>query len=548
MKTPRWIQAFISAVLILFSAFTGIGQTQVTSPATSASERVDESLFLLRLLEMMYENLPDPTQIKNAGELDAAVSERKMLSARIRTRIEDEKLDKRLVPLFSDYDKVMDAIVSFHDSKQSISGKHSRKGIKDSATTGFKYGVTGGVAYSALSSGRDDGNASVEGAALVALGSAAIGFLSDMWQQMEDNKEAEKAELRARVEETMSTYRNAISRAQSVANTLTDERGWKKAEAGWSLDQSSAANVQSLLDSADIRGLLRVANDLIESRPRDPFVRQYRVQLFIAQDDQAKSFKSKDYSSLAKECLRCVALVPQAKLYDDFRKEYLFYGALTAGKARSLEAEAGISPYESTELSRQFLSISDQCVSLDSSDPSGWLRLIRSAALLSDGQVQEAGDQAFKITDLHKENPIFQYQCACILSRMGKFDSALASLRRAFELGHSEIADVKKDPDLAALRRNSKKEFDELVAVKFEWKIEYGVFNDDLIVWNKSAFPITNVKLTPILQQEGKQWKPDLRPVAVIYPGQSYKWVNSVSIPGGRLTSAKAGIECDQNK
>jgi len=548
MKAPRWILSVASAALMLCCAIVGNGQTQATPPETSTASRVDESLFLLRLLETTYENLPDPTQIKNARELDEAVSERKMFNARIRTRIEDAKLDKRLAPLFSDYDKVMDAIVSLHDSKSSISGKHSRKGIKDSATTGFKYGVIGGFAYSALSSAREDGNSSVEGAALVALGSAAIGFLSDMWQQMEDNKEAKKAELRARVEETMNTYRGAMARAQSVANALTEERGWKNGEAGWILDQSLAANVQDLQDKSDIRGLLRIANDQIENRPRDPFVRLFRVWLFMSQDEQAKSFKAKDYSSLAKECLNCAALVPQVSLYDDFRKEYLFYGALAAGKARSLEAESGISPYESTELSRQFLSISDKCLALDSADPSGWLRLIRSAALLSDGQVEEAGNQASKITDLHKENSLFQYRCACIVSRLGKYESALAFLRRSFELGYSEIADVKKDPDLAALRRNSRKEFDDLVAVKFEWKIEYGIFNDDLVVWNTSAFPITNVKLTPILQQDEKQWQPKLLPVAVIYPKQSYKWVNAVSIPGGRLTSAKAGIECDQNK
>lgn len=505
MKTPRWILSLASSVLMLCSPFVGRGQTEVVPPAASSSLRTDESLFLLRLLETMYENLPDPTQTKNARELDEAVSERKLFSARTRTRIEDAKLDKRLAPLFSDYDTVMDAIVSLHDSKRSISGKHQRKGLKDSATTGFKYGVSGGIAYSALSSGRDDGNTSLEGAALVGLASAAFGFISDMWEQMEDNKEAEKAELKARVEETMNSYRSAVSRGQSVANALTLERAWKKGEAGWSLDQDSSARVQKLLDDADTRGLLRVTSEQIEARPRDPFIRLFRVWLFLAQDEQSKSFKSKDYSSLAKECLNCATLVPSANLYDDFRKEYLFYGALAAGKARSLEAEAGISPYGSTETSRQCLSIIDQCLSLDSSDSSGWLRLIRSAALLSDGQVQEAGAQVSKITELHKENPLFQYQYACILSRMGKFDSALACLRRSFELGHSEVADTKKDPDLAALRRNSRKEFDDLVAVKFEWKIEYGIFNDDLIVWNKSAFPITNVKLTPILQQDGKQ-------------------------------------------
>jgi len=513
----------------------------------TGSYQPDEPLFLLRLLEAMYENLPDPRQIRNAKELEDAVAERKLLTARIRTRIQDAHLDSRLAPMFADFDTVMDAVTSFHTSKVSISGKHERRGMKESLETGFKYGVGGGMAYSALQSAREDSNGSMEGTALVGLASAAIGFLSDIAQQAKDNQDAEQAEIAARLEQTMNTYRAAVAHAQSVAEALTSDRGWSKGEAGWSLDQATPERAQKLLGAGDIRGLLQIATHQSQTRPRDPFLRMFRVQLYFAQDAQAKTYGTREYSMLANECLDCSVLVPKARVYDEFRKGYLFYGAVAAMHWRQLETRAGISPYESTEASRCAVSVVDQCLELAPSDPDGILRFFRASALLEDGRVDEAAYQATQVSDFFRDNAPFQYNWACILSRQAKFSQALDALRRSFDLGYSEIADAKRDPDLTPLRRHMPKEFDDLVTVKFEWHIQYGILNDDIIVRNTSAFPLTKARLCPTLEQDSKRWKPQLAAVALIFPGQTYRWVNAVSIPGSKLTSAKASIECDQN-
>jgi len=63
----------------------------------------------------------------------------------------------------------------------------------------------------------------------------------------------------------MNLYRSAISRAQSLANALTVECGWKKGEAGWNFGPGLLNERQKSGSSAELPALLRIADEQRES-------------------------------------------------------------------------------------------------------------------------------------------------------------------------------------------------------------------------------------------------------------------------------------------
>jgi len=78
------------------------------------------------------------------------------------------------------------------------------------------------------------------------------------------------------------------------------------------------------------------------------------------------------------------------------------------------------------------------------------------------------GDNYYKTTDIGR---LAQYNCACCLSRLGRFDEALSTLRTAFEWGFDDYGKARNDPSLSDLRDDDRfhellDEFDEPVINK----------------------------------------------------------------------------------
>ena len=61
-----------------------------------------------------------------------------------------------------------------------------------------------------------------------------------------------------------------------------------------------------------------------------------------------------------------------------------------------------------------------------------------------------------RIAQLRENDPLTWYNLACIYSLLKRIEDALASLRRAFELGYTDLAYLQKDPDLSHLRQSPK--------------------------------------------------------------------------------------------
>jgi tetratricopeptide (TPR) repeat protein len=77
----------------------------------------------------------------------------------------------------------------------------------------------------------------------------------------------------------------------------------------------------------------------------------------------------------------------------------------------------------------------------------------RQAELLArNGDYTDALQLDRLLTERHPNDPVAHYNLACSLSMSGEFASAIATLRRAIELGYHDFAHILADPDLDPLR------------------------------------------------------------------------------------------------
>ena len=74
--------------------------------------------------------------------------------------------------------------------------------------------------------------------------------------------------------------------------------------------------------------------------------------------------------------------------------------------------------------------------------------------LAAAGQVARALYWDLRHARLEPDDPIPQYNVACMLARLGEIDDAFDALERALALGYPEMRWILRDPDLRGLRRD----------------------------------------------------------------------------------------------
>ena len=175
-------------------------------------------------------------------------------------------------------------------------------------------------------------------------------------------------------------------------------------------------------------------------------------------------------------------------------------------------------------------------------DFSGVIRERKVWDLFKSGDLTEAINEARPLVSLRQGNAQFSYNMACLLIDAGDTENSLAWLKQAVgTLGYNNIQGIKTDPDLATVREKKANEIAELTAVRCRWKIDFGVFNDDMIVTNDSPFPLTHVAVGGTVTPNNKSW-PNMLTVEAIAPGKSYTWSDAFSVPGSKIDQSRSRI------
>lgn len=531
----------IAATAIFLVSIAALG---VISPQILAAEmriipdkKVDERLFLLTLLESMYTTWPTDTSDQN--EFVAAATEHRATAIRMREHCRRENLGADLEGCFDEYVQSLDAYTDFLLNLGHIRKETAEQVQKDELSSGFNAGLAGSATYGAMSGSDYSGGE----AAAAALMTGIAQYLLDSWEKADKRDAVAQQRMEALARRLDDRIAASRANAQAVARKLAKENGWGKSEAGFENDPQLTAHIQKMIEQNDLQGLLRVYEKVTKDHPRDPFLRLDHNVLRATADAGNPAALLRD----AQDSLDTASLIPEGHIYDEYRTMCVIQAALLASNARSTEIMNGITPTGSTAASQFLIRCIDWVIENTPSDLTGELGEFRAGALLADGQVDEALEQANEVLEQRQHDAAFCYNYACILSRMNSTDKALGWLNAAIDRGYTNLIQIKSDPDLDNLRRKQAKGYAEAVSIDWEWNIAWGVFNDDIIMTNKSRFPLTGVIFTADLEQDGKRWRPQMT-AEVIMPGETYKWENIVSIPKGRLSKGTANMVCDQNR
>lgn len=502
-----------------------------------ASPQADERLFLLRVLETMYEQWPAADS--SPAEFAATMARLRRQALQFKQHAIDAELDRELPELFSDFVTALDAYTQFLVAIDRIEKSTATQSTADEFGSGFNGGVAGRVTFDAMRAGDYSGKQAAGAALAVGL----VSYLFDSWQRAEARDAAKQQLVAQELQKASDAIYSSLLRAQNQARALEVRHAWQKAEAGFELAPDQPGRQATLGGNDDFAGLLRIAQEQAALRPRDPFIRVHRNVLASC----AANLTSAALISNAEDCLKATELVPAPPIYEQFRADCIMMAAIIAAAAREQETFSAIEPYGSTQAGEFAVALWRKKLEYEPSDPTGEVREGLVFSLMQTNQLDEAATLAAQISNLRRASADFQYVMACLCSRLGDLPAALGHLRLTLRGGAVEIHEVKRNPHLERVREQRKREFDQLTAVKWRWSVVWGVFNDDIQISNDSEFALTNVAVNVRLEQDGRVWSPQLK-AAVIQPGQAYKWPNVVSIPNRRVTSSKVVLVCDQNR
>jgi len=534
--TPLWI-GLLFCLLLSKPTIAQPQQNLETLPDIKTDSAVDERLFLLRLLELHYESWPN--DVSDSDEFESEVRDLRKSALRIRQHIIDKELGDNLASLYADYVSSLESYTQFLADIGAIKQSAVEQLQKDSFNSGFKSSASGVTTYGAMrESGYSKENA-VEGG-------IAVAIISLIWDTYINNKEQTRAEqdaIKKAARKVDDKIQSSIGRAKNVAGELTQKYGWSRFEAWFDLSEEQSLAIQSMAQEDKFNELLQLSNDQVNHRPRDPFIRNDRNLYRVLTHENNPSI----IVQCARDSYQAAFLVPESSVYDEYRLQLVVRAAHFALEARSEEIRQGVLPYDSTATSRYAVLLWRKVLEL-TPDDTGEFREELAWSLMSDNQLAEAYKYANMVVDKFKNDTHFAYNYACLMSRTKNAQSALDWLDHAIRIGFWDIAWVRIDPDLQYLRVAKQKEYSKITTPSWEWYVTDDWIWDDIIVTNKSVFPLTNVIINVSLMKDGKKTLLKLKEKS-ISPGETKKWIDVVEGATDQWDpSSTATLTCDQSK
>jgi hypothetical protein len=559
-----------------------VADTPGSEPAldVSPAKNVDEKLFLLRMLEDLYKQIPLANTSARATQ--TKLGQLRHFAKKVHMHIERRKFDDSLAKLFGDYVGAVDA---YSDLLANI-GKIQRDAVaqaeRDAMKTGFDAGLRGGSAAAvANKQGYSRGNT-----AAIGIVTAIISAVVDSFEKDRELQEVKRQAVRRASRDVQDKFSTFLARAELTAAELTRKNGWNKGEAGFD-EEKDDNELRRLYANRNFKAYWKIQYNRAKRRPRDPFIKAFLAGSPSLIASYQSEGKTREMLSCARRCVQSARLVPEGSLYDPYRLRFLRLASTIASRTYSTELR-GKSFFggKKNATAAYAVQLWDACLKYDR-DPTGYIREGRAWALGSSGNIKGAVKQAAEVNHLRRKTLRYAYKYSCLLSASGDTKTAFSWFSYAVKnLGYSNITTAKTAPDLAAMRKARRKEFNDLVAVKYRWDIKYGVLNDDIVLYNDSAFAITNVVLSARIVQLPSVvagWPADVRrqlaadpkklaaslpedirkqlaalpkprvwtrvlKVNSVAPGSSTKWGNAVAITGRRIDYKTSTLSCDQSR
>jgi hypothetical protein len=455
--------------------------------------------------------------------------------------IKQRKLDDSLASLFGDYVTALDSYTELLASVDKVQRDAVLQGDLNTADTASSAGITGlSVAGAASNSGYSGGDSAAMGAA-----AGLVTAMVDAYEKDSELQEAKREAITKALHDYQNTYSDCQARAEVTAGSLSTTYSWKKGETGFD-EGAENDELRKMITAENWQRVAAILDSKVERRPRDPFIAA--VVMSVCAVINESEGKVPEMIGDARGCASAAALVPNGDFYDPYRLRFLQQAADIANRAFDLECKnGGIFDGSSKSAAPNAVKLWDACL-LYSTDPSGEIRERRAWAVGATGDLKDALAQAQQVADLRSKTSRFDYNIACLYSRLGDTDTALkwfteCASNPEFVLVHR----AKVDPDLAQLRNDKKDDFDQLTHVKWTWAVKWGIIHDDIELTNNSVFTLTNVRFSPTIIVGGKTYQVGILTIGRLGPNESHTFVNAAQIVEGRYDSAPATLVCDQD-
>ncbi len=526
------------------------GAVEVPKIEITTAPEASEPLFLIRLIEGFYMEWPETVdQGKNFQAKLGDLRDRSYLHSE---NIKGRKLEE---PLASLYDKFLTMVRAY------INSLDDAKFINKKATEGLGWDIAQGMGGIASGAARVFFMGDVIGGY-----SNATGGASGVFRPGATRTEEKAKALAAIVRQRDENLSNFIGSLQNAAFMLTDKYNWPKGSAGCLApkeDRAAFQKIVGLYNPAKAReaqvALARFAATAKEQRPNDPLVILWYFDFLPL----LKERPPEQMLERAADARRAATLVPAPSIYDGYRAKLLFTAAtLTTEAVRKKMASQGEtwSTCSDPATAAQAAGLWDACLKLfPRGDPSGEMEEERAWALAACGHYKEALTQAQAVQEKRGANAAFTINLAALQSLSGDLEGACASLKLLFgKYAYPDVLKIKNDPDFQPLRDANIEAYTTLVrprctlGIDLGWKtgrtltLGIGFGTDDVIVTNKSPFPLTHVHVSGhAVDAKGKEAPLDLK-TDRLKPGQAYKWEKVFTLSRGEADTQAIKIECDQ--
>lgn len=564
MKFPFFASGFLLFLLSL-STFP-LGAKDATSPTAPASAvpaeipkieitaapEASEPLFLIRLIEELYMEWPET--VDQEKSLQAKLGDLRDRSYLHSENIKGRKLEE---PLASLYDKFLTMVRAYINSLDDANF------INKKATEGRGWDFAQGLGGIASGAARVFFAGDVVGGYSSVTGGASSALRPGETRTAE--KEKALAGILRQRDENLSNF---IGSLQNAAFMLTDKYHWPKGAIGCLApkeDRAAFQKIVALYNPAKPRvaqaALARFAEAAKAQRPNDPLVIVWYFEFLPL----LKERPPEEMLERAADARRAATLIPAPSIYDSYRAKLLYTAAtLTTGAVRKKMAAQGESWSTCSDpaTAAQAAGLWDACLKLfPRGDPTGEMEEERAWALAACRHYKEALAQALAVREKRGGNAAFTLNLAALQSLSGRMDDASASLRLLFDkYAYQDILNIKKDPDFQPLRDANPEPYATLVrprctfSINLGWKtgrtltLGMGFGTDDVIVTNKSPFPLTHVHVSGHVVDAKQAERPLDLTVERLNPGASHKWEKVFTLPRGEFSTDAVKIECDQTE
>lgn len=496
----------------------------------------DEKYFLLRLLEEMP-GLHSPADASPQA-LERSLSSWRSALVRHVADLKRQAGYADLEPLFLKQIELVDFRVGQLVSLGKLEQQVLNQKLQNSFDSGYAGGMAGSQAAALASeSGFSNGESLVTGAAV-----GLFTYFAENQQRSDALANAQQEHLLQADRAWQNRWSEYQAHVAATALALAEQQQWPRGSIGWDETPQEEARLASLIAAGDGKALQAEFEAQRRRRPQDPFaVARLAVLAPYVESAPAR------LAAVAEDCANAAIGVPSRRIYDAYRYLLAYRAADTHVQAvgQALKGKSRVNARE--PLALRAVQYWDACLALDPGDASGELRERKAWMLMLGGLVDDAFALATEVAPLRARTFRYHYNMAVLNTYRGDDNAALEHLDATVRVPGCSIKLLWSDLDLAPLRTRQRQRFENILKVNWKSDVVFGVLLDDVVLHNKSPFALTNVVYQTNIRS-GSQWFRKELKVGSIGPGQSHRWSNVLSIPGGKIDYSSPSLRCDQSR